>query len=116
MKVRHLARLDSIKETPLTRFFVCGVVLWRTASLLLRRLLPVSREIRRVFEESNLLLCLLRNLGRVCRLAQRDCRYLLITCVRFLFDSITCDVAKFFIVVDQHTSPTKCKCCDSGGA
>ena len=118
---RKPAQLDSNNRRRCCRFLfriAQAHAKWnrRLARLPLCPFFPVSREIRRVFEESDLLLCLLRNLGRVCRLAERDCRYLLITCVRFLFDSITCDVAKFFIVVDQHTSPTKCKCRDSGGA
>src|SRR5436309_4224844 len=109
MKVRHLARLDSIKETPLTRFFVCGVVLWRTPSLLLRRLLSVGREIRRVFKESNLLLRFSWNLRRVCRFVQSDFRYLLIARVCFPFDAITRDVAEFLIVIDQNAPAPECQ-------
>ena len=107
MKVRHLARLDSIKETPLTRFFVCGVVLWRTPSLLLRRLLSVGREIRRIFKESDLLLRFSWNLRRVCRFAQSDFRYLLIPRVCFPFDAITRDVANFSLLsIKTHLRPS----------
>jgi hypothetical protein len=107
MKMRQAVRLDSNYKTPLTRFFVCGLVLWRTASLLLRRLLSVGGEIRRVFKEPNLLLRFSWNLRRVCRFAQSDFRYLLIARVCFPFDAITRDVAKFLVVVDQHTPTTK---------
>ncbi len=112
--MRHRARLDSIKETPLTRFFVCGVVLWRTASLLLRRLLSLGREIRRIFKESDLLLRFSWNLRRVCRFAQSDFRYLLIPRVCFPFDAITRDVAKFLIVIDQNAPATERQRCNAG--
>ena len=105
--MRHAVRLDSNYKTPLTRFFVCGVVLWRTASLLLRRLLSVGREIRRIFKESDLLLRFSWNLRRVCRFAQSDFRYLLIPRVCFPFDAITRDVANFSLLsIKTHLRPS----------